>query len=99
VTYHLLLNKKKALRFYENLPEKSKKILTEKLQELSIDPYPGGNKERLCIRGRKDYLRMHISRSLTLFYTIHEKDKSVHILEILTIEQAHKKYGTLHRDE
>ncbi len=99
MTYRLLLDKKRALRFFENLPDKSKKIVTEKLRELSIDPHPGGNKEKLCIRGRKDYLRMHISRSFTLFYTIHEEDRSVHILEILTIEQAHKKYGTLHRDE
>jgi mRNA-degrading endonuclease RelE of RelBE toxin-antitoxin system len=73
-------------------------MVSEKLQELSVNPHPGGNIERLCIRGRMEYHGMHVSRSFTIFYTIHEEEKSVHILEILTIEQAHKKYGTLLHD-
>ncbi|WP_245618612.1 hypothetical protein [Methanogenium cariaci] len=66
---------------------------------LAEDPYPGtggADKEQLNIRGGDNrYFRLHIGRSLTAFYTIHEEEGTVHIFEILTIEQAHKKYGRL----
>ncbi len=38
---------------------------------------------------------MHVSRSYTIFYRIEEREKTVKILDIMTIEEAHKKYGRL----
>jgi len=60
-----------------------------------MDPYPGqgGDKELLHL----DYklYRLHIGRSFTVFYQICEKDEQVKILEITTIERAHKLYRRL----
>ena len=38
---------------------------------------------------------MHVSRSYTIFYRICEEEKTVKILNIMTIEEAHKRYGRL----
>jgi len=38
---------------------------------------------------------MYVSRSYTIFYRIYEKEKTVKILNIMTIEEAHKRYGRL----
>jgi len=67
----------------------------EKLKPLQGDPYPGSgsDKERLYVHGREDTYRLHISRSLTAFYQIHEPEKEVHMLAVMSIEQAHKRYG------
>ena len=93
--YRLLIDKKRAMEFLESLTEKSRQIITSKLKELAEDPHPGGNKEQLNVRGRTDHYRLHIGRTFTVFYTIHETENEIHVLEILTIEQAHKKYGRL----
>lgn len=97
MTYRLLLDKKRAQDFYDHLPEKSRAIVRDHLLRLTVDPYPGngGDKEQLTIRGEDRYFRLHIGRSVTAFYTIHETEGEVHVLEIMTIEQAHKKYGRL----
>jgi hypothetical protein len=39
--------------------------------------------------------RIHVGRSCTVFYKIYEKEKLVRILEIMTIEKAHRRYGRL----
>jgi mRNA interferase RelE/StbE len=48
------------------LPEKSRRIITEKLAVLKTDPYPGsgGDKERLNTDGMEVF-RLHIGRSFT----------------------------------
>jgi len=38
---------------------------------------------------------MHVGRSYTIFYEIHEEEKVIEILSILTIEEAHRLYGRL----
>lgn len=72
-------------------------IVRDHLLRLAGDPYPGSgaDKERLTIKGDDRYFRLHIGRSFTAFYTIHDTGGEVHVLEIMTIEQAHKKYGCL----
>ena len=37
--------------------------------------------------------RLHIGRSYTAFYTIHDDTSEVRIREILPIDEAHKRYG------
>jgi mRNA-degrading endonuclease RelE of RelBE toxin-antitoxin system len=45
------------------------------------------------VHGREDTYRLHISRTFTAFYRIHEPEKEVHVLAVMSIEQAHKRYG------
>lgn len=87
---------KNALEFIENLPEKSQRIVKDKLKILKEDPYPGkdGDKELLNLPDYKLY-RIHIARSYTAFYTIDSKNSIITILNIMTTEKAHKKYGRL----
>jgi hypothetical protein len=71
--------------------EKTERIVRDHLGYLAEDPYSGsgrGNKERLPIGGTEQY-RMHISQTWTAFYDIYE----VGVLEIVTIDEAHKRYG------
>lgn len=37
--------------------------------------------------------RMHISRTHTAFYVILEEEQEVRVVEILPIDEAHKRYG------
>lgn len=83
-----------AVDFMQSLDEKSISICKKNLQKLS-QPYPGrgiGDKEKLVVTGEEVY-RIHIGRTYTAFYIIDEKEKLVRVLEILSIEAAHKKYG------
>jgi len=36
---------------------------------------------------------MHVGRTYTIIFKIHKESDTVFVLEILTIEQAHKRYG------
>jgi mRNA-degrading endonuclease RelE of RelBE toxin-antitoxin system len=93
VVYQLVI-KKKSLEFFNALPSKSQRIVIEKCKTLAGDPFPGqGDKEIIQRRGHKDIYRLHISRSYTAFYKIYKDEKIVKILDITTIEQAHKIYG------
>jgi mRNA-degrading endonuclease RelE of RelBE toxin-antitoxin system len=85
---------KNALEFVDSLPLKSKRIVIEKCKSLAEDPFPGkGDKERIQKKGHRDIYRLHISRSFTAFYKINKDENLVQILDIMTIEQAHKIYG------
>ncbi|HUX99986.1 MAG TPA: hypothetical protein VMV49_10570 [Candidatus Deferrimicrobium sp.] len=93
MTYRLLISKK-ALKFINGLPEKSQRIVRDTITILYENPYPdkGGDKEKLNLSGYELY-RMHIGRIFTVFYRIFENE--VRILDIMTIEKAHKIYGRL----
>jgi mRNA-degrading endonuclease RelE of RelBE toxin-antitoxin system len=83
------------LAFLVSLPEKTQKIIRNRLSLLKTDPYPGkgGDKEKLTCRGKKPVYRLHISHSYTALYRI-EQD-IVFIFYLDTIERAHKKYGRI----
>ena len=84
--------------FIEDCDDKSRRNIRIRLAILADDPFPGKGGDKELIRapqgrsGEKVY-RLHISRHFTAFYTI--IDKTVYITEVMTIEQAHKKYGLL----
>ena len=92
MTFRILINKK-ALESIRSLSEKSRRIVMDKLKTLQDDPYPGSGKERLHVHGREDTYRLHISRTFTAFYRIHEQELEVHVLAVMSIGQAHKRYG------
>ena len=85
-----------AQEFLESLPKKSlKNIVKTKLRILDNDPFPGrgGDKELLNSPNHKEVYRLHISRSYIALYRISSKEKTVKILWLGTIGQAHNKYG------
>ncbi len=91
-----VLFRQSAADFLHTLPEKSQRIVTAKLAALRIDPYPGsgGDKERLNTDGTEVF-RLQIGRPFTALYLIHTDGNRVEITHLMTIEQAHKRYGRL----
>lgn len=84
--------------FLNRLDDKSRRIVRTRLATLIEDPYPGKGGDRELIKSPKGrpeekVYRLHVGRSFTAFYQI--CGKIVYVTEILTIEQAHKKYGIL----
>ena len=93
INYKVLLSKESFL-FLNNIDEKSKRICKKNFKKLEDNPYPGrglGDKEKIIVKGEEVY-RLHIGRTFTAFYIIDKKQKVVRIIEILSIDQAHKKY-------
>ena len=93
VAFQIVISKN-ALDFINSLPQKSQRIVIEKCKSLADDPFPGqGDREMIQRRDHKEIYRLHISRSYTAFYKIYKDEKTVKILDVMTIEQAHKVYG------
>lgn len=92
VDYDVVIDEE-AKEFLDNLPKKSRDIVKAKLRVLETKPFPGkgGDKELLNSPKHKEVYRLHISRTYTAFYRI--EGKTVMILWLGTIEQAHKIYG------
>jgi len=93
--YHIKIDRE-ADAFLENLTEKSNRIIRDHIQRLKKDPYPGhgGDKERVHTEKEEIY-RLHVGRSYTVFYQIDGEEHLVYITHIMTIEEAHKRYGRL----
>jgi len=94
LTFTILIEQKQSDKI-NGFDEKSRRIIRENLDGLSKDPYPGkrGDKEKFCLRDGYILYRLHIGRSWTAFYRVYDTEKVVKVLEVMTIEQAHKKYG------
>ena len=77
------------------LSGKIRRVIKPALKRLEDDPFPGskGDKEKLVLKSEVIIYQLHISQRYTVFYEIDKEDKLVIVQEILTIEQAHKKYG------
>ncbi|MEI7434732.1 MAG: hypothetical protein WCJ93_10810 [Methanomicrobiales archaeon] len=90
-----ILVEDEVLEFMGNLPENSLRIVKNKIARLSEDPYPGkdGDTERFTCAGKGPVYRVHISHGYTAFYRI--KNERIYVFGLVTIEQAHKKYGLL----
>ena len=67
------------------------------LEGLEQNPYPGsgGDKEKLDAGEGREIFRIYIARTFTAFYSLDTENRIVRVHEILTTEQAHKKYGRL----
>jgi len=92
--YRVLINKD-AQKYVDSLTEKSKRIVKKKLETLKDNPHPGRADKKKLQLPDYDLFRMHVSRSYTIFYRIYEEEKTVKVLDIMTIEEAHKRYGRL----
>lgn len=95
MTDYQLLVEQDALTFVESLDDKSERICKANLKKLASNPRPGqgkGDKERLVVEG-EELFRLHIGRTYTAFYDIDEDERTVHVFEVLPIDDAHKRYG------
>lgn len=82
-----------AAAFINTQNEKTRRIIHTHLKSLEADPFPGkgGDKELLNTRPGVKIYRLHIGRTFTAIYVI--EGDSVLVTEVMTIEQAHKKYN------
>jgi mRNA-degrading endonuclease RelE of RelBE toxin-antitoxin system len=93
VAFQIVISKN-ALDFINSLPQKSQRIVIERCKALAYNPFPGqGDREMIQRRDHIEIYRLHISRSYTAFYKIYKDEKLVKILDVMTIERAHKVYG------
>ena len=92
--YSVLINRE-AQKYVDSLTEKSRRLVKKKLEMLKDNPHPGRADKKKLQLPNYDLFRMHVSRSYTIFYRIYEEKKTVKVLNIMTIEEAHKKYGML----
>ena len=94
MTFALFIEQEQVAKI-NSFDEKSRRIIRAKLAVPGENPYPGkrGDKEKLCLKEGYILYRLHIGRTWTAFYQVYESDKVVKILDVLPIEQAHKKYG------
>jgi hypothetical protein len=84
-----------AIAFVNSQNDKSRRVIRSRLEILKDDPFPGkaGDKELLELRHGIQVYRLHISHKYTAFYKI--MGKRMFITEVMTIDQAHKKYKFL----
>jgi len=92
--YCVLINRD-AQKYVDSLTEKSRRLVKKKLEMLKDNPHPGRADKKKLQLPNYDLFRMHVSRSYTIFYRIYDDEKTVKVLDIMTIEEAHKKYGML----
>lgn len=76
-------------KIFDDIPLERQKQIKEALKELK-EPFPSGNKCK--IEGRKDEMHRLRVGNYRVFYVIDVENKEVIVKEILTAEQAHKKY-------
>ncbi|MDP2797455.1 MAG: hypothetical protein Q8N94_08100 [Methanoregula sp.] len=77
--------------FLRELPKKDRRVISEHIERLTEHPGATGNIKKL--HTKKPRWRMHISMKYTLFYYV--DSDMVWVGEIMTLEQAHKKYGMI----
>ncbi|MDY6966809.1 MAG: type II toxin-antitoxin system RelE/ParE family toxin [Halobacteriota archaeon] len=82
--YSVLINRD-ALKYIDVLTEKSKRLIKRKLETLKDDPYLGRDDKKKLQFTDYELFRMHVGRSYTIFYRIYEEEKTVKVLDIMTI--------------
>lgn len=83
--------------FLVGADEKTERIVRDAFEELTDDPSLGGgsgrgDREKITVDGGRMY-RLHVGRTYTAFYTIHDEEEAVRVREVLPIDDAHKRYG------
>lgn len=76
---------RQALQYINDLPKKDRRIIKQHLVQLE-DPLTAKDVEHL----RDGVCRMNIAHSYTAFFVVFRD--CVRVVDVLTIEQAHKKY-------
>ena len=82
-----------VIKTLEKYPEKLREHIFNHLRKLK-DPYSAPDVE--CLHSKLQIYRLHIGRTYTVIFKIHKELKMVQVLDLMTIEQAHKRYGRYH---
>ena len=85
------------MKYVNSLTEQSERSIKRKLEILKEGPYPGRDDKKKLQLLDYDLFRMHVGRSFMIFYRIYEAERVVKMLDIMTIEKAHKWKGSTHR--
>jgi mRNA interferase RelE/StbE len=80
----------RVIRTLKKYPEKSRELIFNHIQTLE-DPYRASDVE--CLHKPTLVYRMHVGRTYTIIFKIHKELNLVRVLDVDTIEQAHKRYG------
>lgn len=96
MSYNVLLADE-AHEYILLLDDKSTRIIKDNLRKLAEDPYPrpgagSGDREKITVDGEEIY-RLHIGRTHTAFYDVLENAEEVRVVDIMDIDEAHKRYG------
>jgi mRNA-degrading endonuclease RelE of RelBE toxin-antitoxin system len=70
-------------------PERIREQIFNHIRRLD-DPYSAPDVE--CLFAARQIYRMHIGRSYTVIFRILKESDTVLVLDLMTIEQAHKRY-------
>jgi len=89
--------RKQVAAFLEMLPAKSRRIVRAALKDPGDVPFPGsgGDTERPAFQSGRSPYRLQIARTCTAFYGVATEAGVVSVCELLSIEQAHRRYGRL----
>jgi len=79
-----------VVKTLEKYPEKIREHIFNHLRKLE-DPYSAPDVE--CLHPKVQVYRMHIGRTYTVIFKIYKESNTVNVLDLMTIEQAHKRYG------
>jgi mRNA interferase RelE/StbE len=82
-----------VIKTLEKYPEKIREHIFNHLRKLE-NPYDAPDVE--CLHPKVQVYRMHIGRTYTVIFKIHKVSNIVQVLDLMTIEQAHKRYGRYH---
>jgi mRNA-degrading endonuclease RelE of RelBE toxin-antitoxin system len=81
-----------ALKNLWELPKKCQRITKKMCHALAEDLFPGQGGDKKLLHLEFKLHQLHAGRSFTVFYQISDEEKLVKILEIVTIDKAHKLY-------
>lgn len=81
---------KGVVKTLSKYPEKIRVQIFRHIQKLA-DPYNAPDVE--CLSPKKHIWRMHVGRSYTVIFLILKESDTIFVLDVSTIEQAHKRYG------
>jgi mRNA interferase RelE/StbE len=82
-----------VVRALKKYPENHRETIFNHIRKLE-DPYRAPGVE--CLFATQQMYRMHIGRSYTLIFKILKEKDTVLVLDLMTIEQAHKRYRRYH---
>ena len=77
---------------FQKFPIQQEEHFKSALKELR-DPFPDSKGDKKQVKGAKEPTYRFRIGDYRVFYQIDTKEKIVYAIEILTAEQAHKKYG------
>jgi len=76
------------------VPAERKESIKSAIKELT-NPFPDSNGDKKELKGTRIVTYRLRVGDYRIFYQIDEEEKEVYVFDILTAEQAHKKYGKM----